>query len=481
MVYRQAVWRGLLLCAVLVACEADNPRNCEDGMCTDPAFPFCDADGSIAGNPHTCIAPSCEAGVAIECEGSSLVRCNGDGTDYELIPCSVGCDGTALRCNDCMPGTRTCEGTQLKVCGTSGTIETDETCLAGCVASPGAHCAYLEPRYVAQTCTTSASLPKLDITSSGSFDTNLDSNCTGGVVPQVGAAELCVVHYGEIHVAAGRTLKVTGLRALALVADRDVTIDGILDVSADGVTSGPGSVSYSGGAADLTMAAPKGGGGAGFKTAGASGGTTSTTGGAANGGAPTADPAALTVLLGGAKTGASGMTAGGGGGGGATIVSCRGSVSVSGTLQAGGGGGLGGQLLPLGLRSPGWGGGSGGYVVLQGLRVTVTGAVFANGGGGGAGLQADNTMGTPGEDGPAGDASAMGGRTFNGEGVGGTGAWRNGAAGQGGAPTASGALPGGGGGGLGFFQAYVPAGQTAQITPAHASPPFQPSGTVPTR
>jgi hypothetical protein len=48
-------------------------------------------------------------------------------------------------------------------------------------------------------------------------------------------------------------------------------------------------------------------------------------------------------------------------------------------------------------------------------------------------------------------------------------------------PTASGDTPGGGGGSVGFFQSYTPAGVTPTLTPSHASPAFQPNATIPTR
>lgn len=467
---------GLLL--AVTACTTRNPRNCDDGICSDPAFPFCDVDGSVAGTPHVCIPASCESGVIIGCQGNGLLRCNADGTDYEVVACANGCDTANARCNDCTPEAALCSGTSLMTCGSSGTVESTEECLAGCLSSPQPHCAYLEPRYVPGSCEQFGSTQAFDVTSSGTFDTNLSSNCTGGVIAQTGAAELCVVKYGSIRVATGSTLKVTGTRGLVLLANRDVEIAGTLDISADGVTSGPGVVTVSGAAADAVIASPKGGGGSGYKTAGASGGTTTANGGAGNGGAALSDPAALAVLVGGTKAG--GLTSGvtGGGGGAATLISCRGSVLVPGTLHAGGGGGLGGMILPLGIRLPGSGGGSGGYVVIQGLRVVVTGGVFANGGGGGAGLWANNTPGAAGEDGPAAESNALGGPATNGEGPGGYGGWRDGAAGLGGMNTVAGALPGGGGGGLGWFQAYASSVGAATLTPAQASPGFQPLGTA---
>ena len=76
-----------------------------------------------------------------------------------------------------------------------------------------------------------------------------------------------------------------------------------------------------------------------------------TDGGGANGGA-TVNPVGMQSLIGGPRPGLSAtLIPGGGGGGAAMLIACRGSVAVSGTIDAGGGGGSGGvgQVVDGGL------------------------------------------------------------------------------------------------------------------------------------
>src|SRR5262249_45073430 len=131
----------------------------------------------------------------------------------------------------------------------------------------------------------------------------------------------------------------------------------------------------------------------------------------------------------------------------------------------------------------GTGGGAGGNVVVQGLAITVTGQLYANGGGGGAGwLMGSSQFGQSGTDGTRSiSVSAPGGVSFSGEGAGGAGGRLGTAPGVGLAPTNSNALPGGGGGSIGFFQTYAPAGATIALTPSAASPGFGPNIAINTR
>lgn len=463
---------GLLLATS--ACTTRNPRNCDDGICTDPAFPYCDADGSVAGTPHVCIEASCEAGVIVGCQGNGLLRCNSDGTDYEVVACSNGCDNANGRCNDCVPNTATCSGSSLLSCGPSGTVEATESCALSCAPSPSPHCVHIEPRYLADVCNAPAANADFTVTSSGTLDTGLDSNCNGGVVAPPGAPGLCVLRYNRIAIPSGRMLKVTGTRAIAFVADTEVTIGGLLDVSADQSQNGPGGgATLSGASVNLTT----GGGGAGFHTIGGNGGNPTSDGGGGAGGAATANPALLAALVGGPQSGATtgGLRAGGGGGA-LTLVSCKGTVEITGIVDAGGGGGGPGVI---GLA--GRGAGAGGYVVVQAAAIRITGEVYANGGGGGGG-QSAMTMGLPGEDGSrSATRGAAGGLSLDGSGQGGYGGYQNAPPGNGLRPTVSGATAGGGGAANGFLQLYTPQGVSPMLTPTGVSPPFEPNATIPTR
>ena len=348
----------------------------------------------------------------------------------------------------------------------------EQTCASGCVAegATAAHCAYLEPRYVPDACDEPATEPSLVITTSATFDTNLDTNCTGGVVTQTGGPDLCVVRYGTFTIEAAETLTVTGDRALAVVTDGDLQIAGTLDAAAEVATSGPGGGSITSGTGRGFSA---GGGGAGFHQLGGDGGSSTETGGGGAGGSEI-DPLALIALVGGPRAGF-----GGGGGGGVTLISCTGTVIVSGTLDVGGGGGPAGFQNAL-LTRAGGGGGAGGQVVMQGMNVEITGKLYANGGGGGSG-RTSTASGADGADGSRSSTTCASGAVKSPAGSGGAGGCNAATPADGRAPTDSQANAGGGGGSEGYFFVYVPDGVTPTLTPADASPPLSPTEIALTR
>lgn len=385
-------------------------------------------------------------------------------------------DGPDAACNRC-------DGNMLVTCDAGGN-PTPQACSLTCVDGPPAHCAYLEPRYLPDVC--DVGVPdELVVSSDAMFDTNLDAICNGGIIVQAGAAEICVVHHDTITIDAGAAFKVGGARALALVADHALTIAGTLDVSADRTTNGPGGgVIRSGTAPGNSEVGGAGGGGSGFQTPGGAGATSAIDGGGGNGGAQQLDPATLNVLVGGPRP--DGMMSSldpgpAGGGGAATLISCNGTVSVTGLIDAGGGGGEGGFPVFIG-EIGGFGGGAGGYVVLQGIAVSVTGELYANGGGGGAGMTSARNEGIAGSDGTrSATAGASGGVAPPNETQhGGNGGFVGGLPAVG-AHGASNTSPGGGGGSMGFFQSYTPAGVSPTLTPSAASPGFQPNANIKTR
>jgi len=449
--------RVCLVLVVLLGCTSPNENKaCSEGTCKDPAFPYCDVEGSVSGENGTCIAVTCTPGEILTCLGDDALTCNATGEAYEHVACELGCK-----------------------------------------TMPMPHCGYIEPRYLPTVCDTLANESSLEVGNTASFDPNLDSNCNGGLVPQTGAPDICIVRYGTISIPAGVTLTIAGKeesrelagRPIAFVSDGALSIEGILDISAHGVVNGPGggvttSGGQPGGASYTTHVA---GGGAGGQTVGGAGGSYTADGGGMNGGAATADPALLSALIGGA-TGfrQSSMTIGigsGGGGGAATLISCRGTVTVAGTINAGGGGGSAGAYLPFpGAGLPGFGGGAGGYVAIQAKKISIAGDVFANGGGGGAGMQSNQAVGFAGADGSlSSTVPATGGQTQNGGGRGGAGGVRTIVPGAGGNPTTSPATAGGGGGSVGFLQTYTPEGITPDLGGAQTSPAFQPNATIKTR
>lgn len=143
-----------LAVVVIVGCSAPNPRSCADGACTDPSLPFCDVDGEIGGTEDTCIAVACTPNEHASCRGDIAVRCNSDGSNYDLVMCALGCSDaiggcasctTDDECNNPMPicelTTRTCRGCLV-----------DDECLSGVCELEGGRC--LEPSEVQYASTT---------------------------------------------------------------------------------------------------------------------------------------------------------------------------------------------------------------------------------------------------------------------------------------------------------------------------------------
>ncbi|HEY4240950.1 MAG TPA: hypothetical protein VGM88_14100 [Kofleriaceae bacterium] len=472
--------RVLCLVAILGACASPNPDFCDATTpCADGRY--CDLDGAVAGTKNACIDVSCTPSAFAQCDGDTALTCTASGDGYAPSACTSGCSPTD-GCHECTPSTDSCVPAGLQHCDAAGHIASTDACTLACVDGATPHCGYISPRYLPDICDSPATPPTLDVVNSGSFDTDLDANCTGGVVAQTGASELCVVHDVQIHIENSAELSIIGTRALALVADDDLAIDGVLHINGRVATPGPGAdPTASGGSGDASTA----GGGAGFHSAGGPAGNATTTGGAANGGAQLADPATLAVLMGGPSGG--GVInvhvndPGGGGGGAATLVSCTGEVSVTGTLDAGGGGGPGGKAGAYPFGRPAGGGGAGGYFVLQGAAIRVVGSAYANGGGGGGGATSAG-LGLDGHNGTLSNAAGgAGGAGYGTAGTGGDGGYGNHAPGDGIAPGDANGTAGGGGGSVGFLQTYTPDGVTPTLTPAHQSPVFQPNGTIPTR
>jgi hypothetical protein len=149
----------------------------------------------------------------------------------------------------CTPDDLACGEGVVNQCNQNGQWMAVESCAADCVAAPSPHCAYLEPKYLPDICDEPATADSFEVSQPGTLmiDSDLDQTCTGGIVMQTGASEICIIRARTISIAAGATLKVVsnksgagGGRAIALVADDSVTLDGVLDVSADGIVSGPG-------------------------------------------------------------------------------------------------------------------------------------------------------------------------------------------------------------------------------------------------
>jgi len=457
------------------ACTKSNPISCVDEYCQDPSLPFCDVDGALEGTPQTCIAVDCTSGDVAGCRGDSAIVCNADGNNYDISHCDHGCDPVeGCKAVSCVPNTTKCGDHTVETCSATGELTT-QACAAGCVDGATPHCAYISPKYLPEVCDTPAVEAGGPIATSSTYDTGVDGTCNGGVVPQPNGPDICVLRFKQFAINQGVTLRVTGARVLAIVTDDALRVSGTLDVSSDvaGVVGAGRNDNYGGsGTEDIR-------GGAGFATNGGDGGASPSTGGLAY------NPLDLTFLVGGRNGGVRSTSCGGGGGaggGGATLISCRQTVAVDGTIDASGGGGRGGRTVQS-SNCPGGGGGAGGYVVLQGVDVRVSGRVFANGGGGGCGKPA-SANGLNGTNGAASTAAPVGCTPSTDEGLGGAGGAEGFAPGSGGPGAGTGSTartPGGGGASKGFFQTYTPAGVVPTLTPSARSPAFQPNLPVPTK
>lgn len=256
---------------------------------------------------------------------------------------------------------------------------------------------------------------------------------------------------------------------LALVADRALVVDGVLEIGA-GATI----------AANTIATLPSGGGGGGARTFGAAGANATTEAGAANGAAATTNPSMLTILTAGTAPGSPSLFAVGAGGW-ATLISCRDVVAVPGIIDANGGGGIGGHHDFFNTPYPATGGGSGGTVVLQGMRVDVTGEFWANGGGGGGGYHGSDAFSNWGQRGQRSTTPARGGDAINGGGAGGSGGTGMASPSPGKPRTVESTLTSGGGGGgsAGFLLAYSPSNTPPTVNTPRTSPNVV-VGTLPT-
>ncbi|MGZ3438103.1 MAG: hypothetical protein ACXVDD_01220 [Polyangia bacterium] len=274
-----------------------------------------------------------------------------------------------------------------------------------------------------------------------------------------------------------QNVRVTGTRALIVVAARKVDIAATINASADHLTSGPGAtLSGKGGDGLASGDFDSGGGGGGFGSGGAKGGDATGTTGVGGGTAGSSFGDTRTFFGGGSPGGFGGgapdcgateMTKGrGGAGGGAVQISSAVDITVdsAGGVNVGGGGGTGGCGS---LASAGGGGGSGGIVFLEAPTLTVLGKLAANGGaGGGGGSGNGNNDGKDGANGALSATAAGGGAAgaggFLSSSNGGDGG--NGAAGNSGAVRGANQENGGGaGGGTGRVWLRTPTGTTPII------------------
>ena len=448
---------GLRRCLVsfvmlVVACTKPNEaKHCTAGTCTTPDFPFCDETGFVSGEPGTCIAVTCTPGTFGECRGDEEVRCNTEGTNYDVVLCERGCDPNADGCRLCDPGETACTNGTVATCNASGAVISKEPCPLGCFEDQP-RCRDITPSNdLARFLDAVTNAPDLDLSAGATIETSSGTITTSsGTVavpsffvpaPTNGAAIRVFVagrvRLGDVSVVPGTAVDGP---ALAILATQDVTVEGrvsLTDVdvpTAGGVAfvgcrGGGGEVDFDG-----THYVMSGDGGGGHATGGGRGGTIDSI---AVGGSPGSVSGTETLVP------LRGGCAGSGSGGGALQLTSRKRISVDGVINANG-------TISGPPQGPGptGSGGAGGGIILEAPTIALgaTAKLLANGGSGwscsGAATQSETL------------APAIGGASSGAScGAGGNGAAVGVAATNGGDSTYNASLmymnAGGGGGGLG--------------------------------
>jgi hypothetical protein len=371
----------------VVACTKSNPaKHCADGTCTDPNYPFCDVSGAVSGEEGTCVASSCTANAFVECRGDVEVRCNVDGSGYDLTKCERGCDAASEGCHLCDPGETACTNGQLAICDAAGSVIDSEECPLGCFeAEP--RCRGIDPSNgLAQYLDAIPGPPDLDL-SSGTW--RIDTST--GVIAQDQGESLTVPSFLIEAPTNGAAIRVfvVGNATLGHVIIGPYSSRPALAIVARGAILVAGSVSVGGGA--LSIPGCNGGDGAVYTRSnhtqclvtGSGGGANGTNGGRAGGidpfdaggaGGVASGTVELVPLRGGCEGG--GFTvenyphAGGVQGGGALQLSSERSITISGMIGAGGG-----YVYqpegPTGCGIGTFGGGAGGSILLEAPVVTL--------------------------------------------------------------------------------------------------------------
>ena len=363
--------------AVLSACTRPNPRSCKDGSCTDPAFPYCDADGSLGGEEKTCIAVACTPGALIACRGNNALTCNAAGGDYDLVQCGLGCKEAAGGCQLCRANETACTNGKVATCDASGKIVSAETCALGCFEDQP-RCREIVPSNNLRTYLDMvASPPTLELSNAtfnvqdgsvtaGGLSINIPSflapGAGNGVQIRVFVVDSLKLNSGAIRMAGdGRAAPGP---AVAIVARGDLILRGEILVeprvgsALAGCARSPGTLRYP----SANQAISTGGGGGGNATVGAPGGYVA--GNSPGGGDPMSGTSILVPLRGGCSGGIAVDQSGGAfpSGGGAMQLSSRTRIDIDATVNLDGDYGIA-EYDGMSAFSIGGGGGGGSFLI----------------------------------------------------------------------------------------------------------------------
>lgn len=175
-----------LLALTAAGCTADNPRACGPGdPCRDPAFPFCDINGAVAGLPGDCLAVTCTPAEFVACDGDNELSCDSSGANYETRVCERGCDPTSGGCRLCDPNETACTNGTVATCDANGAVVSSTPCPLGCFESEP-RCRQVDPSNdLATYLDMAASAPPIDAVGPLVVDTlsgTILSSDTGGTL-----------------------------------------------------------------------------------------------------------------------------------------------------------------------------------------------------------------------------------------------------------------------------------------------------------
>lgn len=456
-------WRVVVVVLGLAACTKPNPRSCADGTCTDPEFPFCDVGGELEGTPQTCIAVACDPGTFTGCRGDQELRCNTEGTDFDLLRCDLGCD-EGIGCRLCEANETACTNGTVATCDANGVVTASEPCALGCFEDEP-RCREISPSNdLASLLDQTGAASDLDLTT-GTINTDTGTvTKADGTTVEVNTVLLPAPENGVpvrvliVHSANLRNVTVVGSPALAILSHADVQIGALslwLKQVDDSLVVFPGAFSSAtcsgkpGSIADdvsdnYTVSGGFGGGG--HATPGGKGGTA--VGLAAGGAAGQASGSETLIPL-------RGGCGGPNGGGGAIQIVSRTKIGIldNGLINANGN--IGCALFTC-VVGPTGGGGAGGGILLEAPVVELGAGTRLLANGGPAGTSADAELETSTTSAPSPGGSCANSILCS---DGGDGASADGNATDGADLTVSLSAPnssffnaGGGGGGLGFIR-----------------------------
>lgn len=439
------------------SCTADEPSACDAGRLL-----ICGADGASQ-RSQDCGAAGCNSDAkrcnvcrpdADSCRDATLVRCGADGITETEATCAMGCIVTGpgqAACRQCAEGTAECKDGSLVQCAPDGQSKQTTRCKRGCDDRTHTCAGTLAPTNIPKDACGWTDFAATERTITGDTTLDTERDCPRVITQGADLPELCVLAFERLRVERGATLRVTGSRALVLLATKSMELEGRLSVSARADMRGAGSATKAGRGAGkdaigrvaegtqveewTNLPANAGGGGAGHILPGAAGGGAPGQCGPnrrcaeAGLGGESYGAETLVPLLGGESGGENSAAEwstrrrpGGGGGGALQLVACEElKLGAQAVLDANGGGGEGGQPGAADMDSDtpgaGAGGGSGGAILLQArvLEVAAGALIVANGGGGGGGATRTGAgmqpllAGKSGQDGQLSEAAALGG------------------------------------------------------------------------